>query len=375
MARRKRRSGGHTGLIVFLIIVLALLAAVIAGLVWVNSDIKGSRGTVKEATVIIEKGSGPLTIGRELESAGIIKNAQIFRLYVKKQQVADSLQYGQFTLSSDMSYDAIIQALQKTTDDRDTVRVTFPEGITATQFAKRMEEAGLCSADDFLNAANTGDYSQFQFWAKRDENANQFMPSEGYLFPDTYDFFVGDDVSNMVAKIYGQFDTNFTDEMYQKVSDMGFTLSQFMTLASIVQEEAGSAEHQADVAAVFMNRLAPDSPVTLLQSNCSSYIQNENDNNYLYNTVAPYYGGWDSIPAEIVTAYDTYTTPGLPAGPISNPGMEAITNTLNYAQSQYYGTGYYYFVTDTDGNYYFNKTADVHEAQCDKLRAAGKMAG
>jgi UPF0755 protein len=223
--------------------------------------------------------------------------------------------------------------------------------------------------------ANNGDFSSLAFWSLRDENPAQFMACEGYLFPDTYQFFVGDDVYNIVYKLYAEFNSKMTDETYAKIDEMGMTLSEFMTLASLVQEEAGGVEHQADVAAIFMNRLAADSPVKLLQSNCSSYIQNANDNNYLYNTVAWYYGDWSLIPSEIIAAYDTYSTPGLPAGPISNPGMDAIENTLRYAESPYYGEGYYFFVTDTDGNYYFNKTAAAHEAKCAELRAAGKMAG
>ena len=140
---------------------------------------------------------------------------------------------------------------------------------------------------------------------------------------------------------------------------MGFTLTEFITLASIVQEEAGDVEHQADVAAVFMNRLAEGSPVSKLQSNCSSYIQNDDDNNYIYNTIAWYYGDWNSIPAEIISAYDTYSIEGLPAGPISNPGLDAILNTLKYKESEYYGD-YYYFVTDLTGKYYFAKTYEEH---------------
>ena len=315
-----------------------------------------------------------MTIGQALEEAGIIQSAQIFRLYVKLEGVAPALQYGSFELSSDMTYDEILEVLQQPQDNRDTVRVTFPEGIPAVQFAQRMEEAGLCTAEEFLDVANNGDFSQFTFWNKRDENPNQFMACEGYLFPDTYDFFVGDDVYNMVAKIYGEFDKKFTEEMYQKVDEMGFTLSEFVTLASIVQEEAGGAEHQADVAAVFMNRLAENSPVPRLESNCASYIKNDNDNNYINNTIAPYYGGWDNIPQNIIDNYDTYNVAGLPAGPISNPGLEAMTNTLKYAESPYYGD-YYFFVTDTLGNYYFNKTAEEHQAQVDKQKAEGTMPG
>ena len=372
---KKKKKKGRGCFIVLLLLLVIIFAAIGLGGALVLRELNGSRGQVIEkATVEVEQGAGPLTIGQALEEAGIIQSAQIFRLYVKLEGVAPALQYGSFELSSDMTYDEILEVLQQPQDNRDTVRVTFPEGIPAVQFAQRMEEAGLCTAEEFLDVANNGDFSQFTFWNKRDENPNQFMACEGYLFPDTYDFFVGDDVYNMVAKIYGEFDKKFTEEMYQKVDEMGFTLSEFVTLASIVQEEAGGAEHQADVAAVFMNRLAENSPVPRLESNCASYIKNDNDNNYINNTIAPYYGGWDNIPQNIIDNYDTYNVAGLPAGPISNPGLEAMTNTLKYAESPYYGD-YYFFVTDTLGNYYFNKTAEEHQAQVDKQKAEGTMPG
>ena len=342
-AKKKKRKGPGC-LVAVIAVFLVLVAAASFGISWYFNEINGNRGQNSyTATVTIEQGSGPLTIGRALQQQGIIRSAQIFRLYVRQQGVADTLQYGTFELSSAMSYDEIITALQQTQDDRETVRVTFPEGITATQFAARMEEAGLCTADEFLDVANNADFSQFEFWAHRDEDPAQFMKSEGYLFPDTYDFFVGDDVYNMVARIYQEFNTKYLENDLQgKAEAMGFTLTQYVTLASLVQEEAGGAEHQADVAAIFMNRMAEGSPVPRLESNTSSYIQNDNDNNYLNNTVAKVLGGWENIPQEVIDGYDTYSREGLPVGPISNPGLDALLNTTRYAESQYYGNGYYF---------------------------------
>lgn len=378
MARRRRSRGGNRGCLIAVIAVLAiLLICATMVFLWVKNEVDGKRGDAVTQTVIIDKGSGPLTIGKVLTEKGIIRNAQIFRLYARQSGKAETLQYGEFELSSDMSYDEIIEALQSTSDDRDTVRVTFPEGIPAVQFAQRMEEAGLCSAEEFLEVANTGDFSQFGFWSKREENPDQFMAAEGYLFPDTYDFFVGDSVYNMVAKIYGEFDSKMTDEMYAQIDAMGFTLSEFITLVSIVQEEAGGIEHQADVAAIFMNRLADNSIVSRLESNTSSYITNPDDNNYLFNTVAQYYGGWESIPQNIIDAYDTYKKEGLPAGPISNPGLDAMQNTLRYKESEYANPDdpYYFFVTDLAGTYYFGRTANEHAANCDKAWAVNAQMG
>ncbi len=373
MARRRRNRQGR-GLKTFLTILIILLVLLIAGgafaFFYVQGDIEGNRGgEVVTATVTIEQGAGVLAIGNILQDANIIRHAQIFRYYAPQNEKTSTMQYGDFEVSSDMSYDEIIEVLQKTFDDRETVSVTFPEGISVFRFGSLMEEAGLCTAEEFIDVANNGDFSQFRFWNERTIDENAFMPCEGFLFPETYEFFVGDDVYNMVEKIYAEFESRFTDEMYEQVENLGFTLSEFITLASIVQEEAGPIEQQSDVAAVFMARLTPNSEIGMLQSNCSSHFQNDEDNNYIYNYMAPYFGGWDNIPQNIFDNYNTYALVGLPAGPISNPGTDAIINTLNYQTSQYYNpeAPYYYFLTDFTGKYYYAQTYSEHLVNVDTM--------
>ena len=109
------------------------------------------------------------------------------------------------------------------------------------------------------------------------------------------------------------------------------------------------------MAQVFRNRLAEGSPYPRLESNVSSYIQSDEDNNYLWNWVAPWYGGWDNIPPEIVAAYDTYSCTGLPAGPVSNPGLAAIRAALD-PQPDPEAEDAYFFVTDLTGRYYYAHT-------------------
>ncbi len=367
--RRRRKSKSKAPLIVALVLLAIIIAGVVFAFSYIKGDIDGNRGEVINAEVTIEIGSGLLSIGTVLQDAGIIKNAQIFRYYVGQSEMASTMQYGNFNLSSDMSFDEIVSIMQQTQDDRATVSVTFPEGITSLGFATRMEEAGLCTVEEFIEVANNGDFSQFTFWDKRTIGENVFMSSEGYLFPETYEFFVGDDVYNMVAKIYGEFDERFTAEMYTQVEAMGFTFSEFITLASIVQEEAGHPSQQANVAAVFMARLAPNSLVPMLQSNVSSAFQHEGDNNYVLNTIAAYLGGWENIPQNIIDSYNTYNMVGLPAGPVSNPGMDAMLNTINYQSSEYHNTEnpYYFFITDPEGNYYYNQDVNAHEVLNDQF--------
>ena len=251
--------------------------------------------------------------------------------------------------------------------------MTIPEGTTAIAIAQKMEAAGLCSAEDFLKEANEGDFSKYTFWQYVPDDADapdRFMKCEGYLFPDTYEFLKDDTVHNYVATFYAQFDAQITEEMYAELKKQAMTLPELITLASFVQEEAGNSQ-DSNVAQVFRNRLADGSPYPRLQSNTSSHIQSDDDNNYLWNWVAPYYGGWDKIPENIVAAYDTYSCTGLPAGPISNPGLAAIKAALT-SEPDESAKNAYFFVTDLKGSYYYAHTLSEHNANCKTAAAVNK---
>lgn len=355
-------------------ILLVLLALAVGGaLLFARNEISGNGRPGAEVTVSIPQGSGVSAIAQRLKDAGVIRSAYLFRWYVGQKGAASKLQYGDFTLQkSACSYDAIIAVLS-TYAKAETVRVTIPEGMTAIAIAQKMEAAGLCSAEDFLKEANEGDFSKYTFWQYVPDDVDapdRFMKCEGYLFPDTYEFLKDDTVHNYVATFYAQFDAQITEEMYAELEKQAMTLPELITLASFVQEEAGNSQ-DSNVAQVFRNRLADGSPYPRLQSNTSSHIQSDDDNNYLWNWVAPYYGGWDKIPENIVAAYDTYSCTGLPAGPISNPGLAAIKAALTPEPDEA-AKNAYFFVTDLKGSYYYAHTLSEHNANCKTAAAVNK---
>lgn len=353
-------------LILLVVLLLAAGAAVLAA----RAESHGKGRASRTVTVTIEKGSGVAAIADQLKQEGVIRSSLLFRYYVKNTDSASRLQYGTFTLDAGWPYVDLVDALSQYAK-AESVRLTFPEGTTAQAIAQKMEQAGLCTAQEFLDEANNGDFSQYRFWQYVPEQVpGRFMKCEGYLFPDTYDFLMEDTVHNYVATFYAHFDAQITEEMYAALEAQEMSLPQLVTLASFVQEEAGNAQ-DSNVAQVFRNRLAPSSPYRRLQSNASSYIQNDADNNYLWNWVAPYYGGWDKIPPEILAAYDTYALEGLPAGPISNPGLAAIQASLS-PQPDPEVKDCYFFVTDLAGTYYYGRTMSEHNANCDKAAAVNK---
>lgn len=369
---KPRKKGGALK-ILLVVLVLLVLTAGAAG-VFAYNEINGNGGKPgAEVTVSIPQGSGVAAIAKELKEAGVIRSAYLFRWYVGHKGAAGKLQYGDFTLQTGgYSYDGLITELSAYAK-ADSVRLTFPEGTTAIAIARKMEEAGLCTAEEFLEEANTGDFSAYKFWQYVPDNKEapgRFMKCEGYLFPDTYEFLTEDTVHNYVATFYSHFDRQFTDEMYKELDKQDLSLSEVITLASFVQEEAGN-EQDSNVAQVFRNRLAEGSPYPKLQSNTSSYVQSDEDNNYLWNWVAPWYGGWDKIPENILNAYDTYSCTGLPAGPISNPGLAAIQAALA-PQPDEDVKGCYFFVTDLSGHYYYARTYAEHQANCEKAAQVNK---
>ncbi|HBE74288.1 MAG TPA: hypothetical protein DDW15_00115 [Subdoligranulum sp.] len=201
------------------------------------------------------------------------------------------------------------------------------------------------------------------------------MKCEGYLFPDTYNLYKDESVAYYVDALYGEFASK-TAALADTVAAKGTSLDDVVKLASFIQEEAGLESEDARVSACFHNRLESSDPQWAehkLESNASSYIMQDSENNYLWNSPTAEYFGWPeqgAIPDDVLALYDTYAISGLPAGPISCPGYAAMEAALN-PDEEYINEGYYFFVTghpgtDVAGQYFYAKTADEHYQNCVK---------
>ena len=338
-------------------------------------DGQGTLGTVQ--TITVPEGSSVASIATQLKDAGVIKYDWLFKQYVKYSGKADAIQYGDFEVQSGMAYNDIIKALSVVTR-RPTVNVTIPEGTTAVGVAQIFVDAGLVDdVDTFLGCANGtdgSDFSQYDFWNAIPDN-DRLMKCEGYLFPDTYNLYADEDVYYYVDQLYNEF-ANKTAGLADTIAEKGTSLDNVVKLASFIQEEAGLESEDAKVSACFHNRLESSDPLWAehkLESNASSYIMRDGENNYLWNSPTAEYFGWPeagAIPDDVLALYDTYAISGLPAGPICNPGYAAIEAALNPDQ-EYINEGYYFFVTghpDTDvaGQYFYAKTSDEHYQNCVK---------
>ena len=367
------------------LIVLIILALVAFGgykVMQFYGEIDGKTSLGEEQTVTIEQGSSVGAIATQLKDAGIIEYDWLFKEYAKYSGKAEGIQYGEFTLRSGMDYNSIIQTISQQVR-RPTANVTIPEGTTAVGVAQIFVDAGLVdSVDTFLNCANGtdgSDFSQYSFWTQIPDNG-RLMKCEGYLFPETYNVYADEDVYYYVDTLYSEFDKK-TAGLTDTINAKGTTIDDVVKLASFIQEEAGVESEDAKVSACFHNRLESSDPLWAehkLESNACSYITQDVENNYLWNSPTAEYYGWPeqgSIPEDVLSLYDTYQISGLPAGPISCPGYAAIEAALNPDQ-QYLDEGYYFFVTghpDTDvaGQYFYAKTAEEHQANVEKAGWAG----
>lgn len=231
------------------------------------------------------------------------------------------------------------------TEDPYVATVTFPEGFTVTQIAEKLEESGVCSKEDFLNEVNNPS-EELLLELGIDNRYDRIFALEGYIFPDTYEFYKGESASSVVQRFIDNYRVKISETDKMRASELGYTMDEIIRIASIIQEEAGRPEQDAKVSSVLHNRLNTgtkiecDVTITYLEDYCAPYLQN----------------GLTEANRE---NYNTYKCTALPAGPITNPGYSAIQAALYPEQ-----TNYFFFVTDKDWNYYYAATWAEHVANC-----------
>lgn len=348
--RKKRRKKGHGRFIFALILVTVIVSAAILLAAMILSSAKEILGLGRsdvELSVEVEENSSTEDIATLLEDEGVIGNATMFRIISKLQGADGTYMAGSHKLIPSMTYSEIIETLQEQPiDDREFVNVTFQEGITLIEAAEKLEEAGVCSADDFITTFNSSSFG-FDFEKEVTVTKYKFYKMEGYCFPDTYTFYLDEDPQNVVKKIYRNFEYKFTPDYRQRMEDLDMTLEEVIILASMVQAEASYSTDMKLVASVFLNRLNNPEEYPLLQSDPTT--------NYVEDVIKP---NIVIASEEMYIAYDTYQGAGLPPGAICNPGTDAIEAVL-YPRE----TNYYYFCSNLEtGEMFYAETLEEHEA-------------
>ena len=295
------------------------------------------------------------------EKDGLITSTAAFKVYVDFVGKANSLKAGTYVLSKNMSIKQIVEVLCEGNAPKATVKFTIPEGYTIEGIAKVLMEKGLITSESQLyDAVKSGSaFMNFAFIADaaatQNANARAYM-MEGYLFPDTYEVYADASVETILIKMLNRFNEVYSEEYITRAQQLGMTMDQVITLASLIEREAAAANDFSKVSAVFHNRLNQDMP---LQS-CASLSYALGVTKYVFNATEQQ---TDSL-------YNTYKYNGLPVGPVCNPGKAAIEAAL-YPNEEFQKDGYLYFCNQNPAEtseLVFAKTYEEHEQNVEKYQ-------
>lgn len=292
------------------------------------------RSAAFEPPIVVEvrRGEPFLALARRLADAGAIADPRVFTLLARWRGDDRRVRSGEYELSGNATGPEVLDAL---VSGKQRLRmVTIPEGLTVEQIALLLESAGLGSAERFRALATDQAFL-----------ARLALPAphlEGYLFPDTYAFESGATPEEVVTRMTARFREMFTPDLAQAAADRGLTVDQAVTLASIIEKEAAVAAERPTISAVFHNRLKRGMPL-------------QSDPTVLYG-VAGSDGRIRSADLVRATPYNTYVIPGLPPGPIANPGRASLEAAVRPAD----GVTALYFVARNDRTHEFNDTLAAH---------------
>jgi len=282
-----------------------------------------------------------------LKENGIIEEEWLFKLFVAVSKSERKFQPGTYTLHTGMDYRAVITNMGSVAETKATVDVTFPEGSTVDQIFKLMEEKGVASVEDLQKIAAEHD---FAFSFLQDIPLGDYRRLEGYLFPDTYKFYLNDNPKRAINKLLVNFDNKVTEEMRAQVEESGYTLHEIVTISSLIEKETDGHDEKK-IASVIYNRLNNPGYETagLLQIDAALVYVN---------------GG--RVPTQedkqMNSPYNTYINPGLTPGPIANPGMAAIYAAMNAEETDYY----YYVLNPETNRHEYSTNYEEHRKLVDK---------
>ena len=369
----KKRPRLPSGIRVLLYVCCVLAVAVLLAVaVWrCADDVLSLTKEDAEVTVSIPDGATISQIAGELKSKGLVRYETLFKFYCWASHAEKTIEPGTYTLNSRYDYHALVSNMIEASPDRAVVEVTIPEGYECEDIFRLLEADGVCSYQDLADTAASYEFA-YDFLQEIPYGSENRL--EGYLFPDTYQFYMSDDPANVIDKFLRNFDNKFTDDLYdaldalndrlaQRMRTNGFTeteitdgrlsLYDLITVASLVEKETAKTSESASIASVIYNRL------------CSKlYPCLEIDATIQY-ALAERKEILSNADKGVLSPYNTYTNAGLPAGPIANPGMNSIRAALYPAE-----TKYYFYALDTTGVHHFSETYYEHQNFLNEL--AGK---
>jgi len=357
--RRRRRGGtGRAAGMALLYIVFVLGASVLlAAIGWIAAnDVLALNKPARTANVVLT--DDMFTISQDYDDEGNLKThytadmdrvssvlveqglvdyKPLFLLFSTFTHGEAKLRPGAYTLNTDMDFRALISAMGSNSTSRVVVEVTIPEGYTITQTFELLEKYGVASADDLMDYAANYNY-KFSFL--QDIPLGDANRLEGFLFPDTYEFYVNHDPKYAINKLLQNFDAHYPEEWRTQVANSGYTLREVLTIASLIERETDGRD-RTHIASVIYNRL--ENPNSSAGTN--GFLQ--------IDATLYYLTGHTPTEADkaIDSPYNTYMYPGLPPAPIANPGAASLAAAFQPAK-----TNDYYYALGDDGIHHFFQT-------------------
>ena len=414
---------GYVKVIIYLAAVFSVSIFLAVTAIKVGNDVFAFVKPDKQVTFIIPQNATLDDVADTLYENGLIKYPSVYKLYAKfrmdgKEYYTGAFVAGEHTYSTTTSYDKFIEELAVNKYKKEVVRVTIPEGFTVLEILDILEENRVineisreklienlnCSyynyrflADKPEDLSEEQSFDKYQHMAqgyallelfddkniittgKKDNlkksvsdlaesystprekiNPDKIYNLEGYLFPDTYDFYVGEDLDSLVGKFLSNFNKKFDESYYERCAELGLTVDEVITLASMIEAEGRTAEDFYNISSVFHNRLNQSGTFPFLNSDATTLYSFQGEKKRL--------DAGDNQTRN--HPYNTYLYKGLPPGPICNPGDEAIHAAL-YPEK----TNYKYFYTATsNGITYFSESESQHNnyIQRDRLGVLGE---
>ena len=337
-----------------LIVIAILLVIVLGSLIYGYSQYKiyqeeyqgteSSQG--EDVVVVIPEGAATKQIAQILKENGLIQFPSAFVKRVKESQYRGSLQPGEFTLNTGMSTWEMIEVPGYVEPTKQVMAtLTIPEGFSIEQIAARVEEQGLFTQEEFLEAVQANTYS-YGFLDSIPEGVNVNYRLQGFLFPATYDIYEDTTAHDLVDMMLKKFDEVYSPELQAQAAAMNYTAFELVNRASIVEREAKLDEERPLIAGVINNRLEQG----MMLQMCPTVLYPITNGIYDKSEVT-----YEDL--EVESLYNTYKYTGLPVGPICNPGEVSLRAVLYPAQHNYL---YYHVDNEEIGSHIFTETYEEH---------------
>ncbi|MDO4983708.1 MAG: endolytic transglycosylase MltG [Eubacteriales bacterium] len=280
-------------------------------------------------------------VAQELKESGLIEYKWLFLFYCNLSNAANKVDPGEYELQSSFDYRALIKNMQAGSGATKTIKVTIPEGFSMHQIFTRLEENNVCSYDELIDAAANYNYNYSFLDGIPMGDASRL---EGFLFPDTYEFYVGMQASSAINKFLENFHYKLTADMIKAMNNMGLDIRSVVNIASLIEKEAANDDERRTIASVIYNRLGSYAPLGIDAS--ILYLHPDHE------------GAPTGTMLEEDSPYNTRIYQGLPPTPIANPGLPSIYAVLNPEKTNYY---YYALDEEAGAHRFFAHSAEFNE--------------